>query len=481
MTLLEHGVYAHPGSPYLPLLRQAGLELGDVRSLVHEHGVDRALEALRGEGVFVTLEEFKGRVPIRRGELELEVGPEDFDNPLPTGHFRGRSGGSRGAGRAILVDFRRIAYDAGHHGVFLSAFDLLRRPTLVWYPAPPVLTGLLNVLHNVKLGRRVEHWFSQSGLRAARDGPKAALLVAAAWAVGRLRSRPLPFPRHVPPGEARRVARWLEAAARRGTPGLVQCTPSSGVRVCVAAREEGLDVSDSFFRFGGEPYTPAKAEANAAAGCRAACNYYMTETGLLGTACGDAAAPDDVHVALDKVAVTRRERRLPGGMLVQALSFTTLHPATTKLMLNVESDDFGVVERRRCGCGIGELGLDLHLHTIRSFEKVTSEGTAFLGGDLVTLVEVVLPARFGGAATDFQLVEAERDGLSRVVVVVSPRVGRVDERAVVDAVLGFLRSQGGSSAVMVDAWIGADTVAVARREPYVTAASKILPLHVLER
>jgi hypothetical protein len=480
LALLEGAVFSSPRSPYAALLRHAGAQRGDIYALVREHGVDGALQSLHAEGVYVTLEEFKGRQPIRRGELELAVTPADFDNPLTVGHFRGRSGGSRGAGRAILVDFARIAYDSAHHGAFLDAFGLTDRPTAVWYPNPPVITGLLNVLHNARLGRRVDRWFSQSGIMAGASA-KPALLLAAAWSTSRAVRRPLPFPWHVPPGDAVQVARWLAAVRKRGEQGLVQCTPSSGVRVCGAAREHGIDVGGSFFRFGGEPYTTAKCQIVAAAGCRAACNYYMTEAGVLGTACAAADAVDDVHVALDKAAVLERTRELGDGSSVSALFFTTLHPATAKVMVNVENGDFGVVERRTCGCSVGELGLDLHMHTIRSFEKLTSEGTNFLGADLVALVEEILPQRFGGAATDYQLVEAEREGLARVQVLVSPRVGPVDERAVRDAVLGFLRTAGGSREVMARAWASSDTLEVVRREPYVTAASKILPLHVLER
>jgi hypothetical protein len=60
-------------------------------------------------------------------------------------------------------------------------------------------------------------------------------------------------------------------------------------------------------------------------------------------------------------------------------------------MLNVESDDYGVVEERACGCALAEFGFNLHLHTIRSHEKLTSEAMNFLGHDLIRVVEEVLP------------------------------------------------------------------------------------------
>ena len=104
-----------------------------------------------------------------------------------------------------------------------------------------------------------------------------------------------------------------------------------------------------------------------------------------------------------------------------------------------------MLERRACGCPFGELGFDLHLHTIRSYEKLTSEGMNFLGHDLIRLIEEVLPARFGGEPTDYQFVEDEDDdGLPGARCVVSPRVGELNEAAVVAAVVDFLNRTPGA-------------------------------------
>ena len=97
LRTIEHGIYAQPDSPYLRLLRHAGVELGDVQSSVRETGIEGTLERLYDEGVRVTLEEFKGVRPITRPGLELTVPPEDFDNPLlAPGRLAGETLGSRG-------------------------------------------------------------------------------------------------------------------------------------------------------------------------------------------------------------------------------------------------------------------------------------------------------------------------------------------------------------------------------------------------
>jgi hypothetical protein len=186
-------------------------------------------------------------------------------------------------------------------------------------------------------------------------------------------------------------------------------------------------------------------------------------------------------VLIDKLALIRRERLLPGGASVMLNVYTTLLPVTPKLMLNLESDDYGVVEERACGCALGELGFDLHFHTIRSHEKLTSEAMNFLGHDLIRVVEEVLPGSFGGGPTDYQLVEEETpEGLPRVRLVVSPRVGDLNERDVVAKVIGFLNDLPGAGGACGERWRDGQTLSIVRREPYTTSASKVLALHTMK-
>ena len=169
------------------------------------------------------------------------------------------------------------------------------------------------------------------------------------------------------------------------------------------------------------------------------------------------------------------------GAAILANVYTTLLPTTPKLMLNVESDDYGELEARDCGCLMSRLGYRLHLHSIRSWEKLTSEGMNFIRADLVQLVEEVLPHRFGGAATDWQLAEDELDGLPRVAVIASPRLGPLDDAEVVAAVIDHLDTAPGGSGDYGQRWREAGTLHVTRREPYATGASKILALHALKQ
>jgi len=153
-------------------------------------------------------------------------------------------------------------------------------------------------------------------------------------------------------------------------------------------------------------------------------------------------------------------------------------PTSPKILLNVESGDYGVLGTRTCGCPLGDAGLTTHIHGVRSYEKLTSEGNTFFGDDLLTLLERVLPARFGGEPGDYQLVEEEAGGVPVVALVVDPSVGTLDDAEVLATAFDFMRSER-RNRLMADFWREAQTLRVVRRTPEMTAAGKILPLQLM--
>jgi hypothetical protein len=477
---ITDGALAAPGSPYRALLVHAGVTAGDVAEFVRRDGVEGTLERLHAAGVYVSLDEFKGRKPVVRGSLRLETRSHDFDNPLSAGHITAQSGGSRSGGTRVVIDLRHATRAAVYDLLLFETQDALSRPYVLWQPTLPYSAGMNSVLCAAKLGRPIDRWFSQTsppGLGAAwQHGMLNRYLVAAM----RWRGRSVPWPEHVPMREAERIARRLATLKAQGWPALVNTNASSGTRVCLAAAEQGLDIAGTVFRLGGEPLTEARARVVAGTGSKAVTVYGMGEIGRIGLPCGNPAAVDDVHVLTDKLAVIRRGRHGNGAAPVAVNVYTTLVASTPKLMLNVESDDFGELAPRRCGCPLDRLGLGLHLHTIRSHEKLTSEGMNFLGHDLIRLVEEVLPARFGGGPTDFQFVEREDErGLPIVHLAINPRLGALPEPAVVGCVCDFLNLAGGNT-TYGERWREANTLRVTREEPYTTSASKILALHTIK-
>ena len=147
-------------------------------------------------------------------------------------------------------------------------------------------------------------------------------------------------------------------------------------------------------------------------------------------------------------------------------------------MINVESGDHATVERRSCGCLLERAGLDVHVHGIRSHEKLTGEGVAFLGARLIEALEETLPCEHGGGPTDYQLVESEEDGVPCVELRVASRVGPVDPVRVRESLLDAIGRRDGPGRMMAEQWRRAGTLRVVSAEPIATGVGKILPLHV---
>ena len=482
LELIDRAVYRRPQSAYHALLAHVGVEHGDVVKLVAEHGLEAALGELHAAGVYLTLDEFKGQRPIvRRGGLEVPTTHRDFDNPVLRRGYEGWSGGSRGEPRRTMVDFGHYVHQTAAQHLLLDAFGLWGRPFVLWRPAPPARTGFSNSLRALRFGMPLE-WYSQSrvGFRDVELQDWVALRTALVET--RLRRPTLPMPRYVPLHRAAAIAERLGELSAAGTPAFFDSTAGGGVRVALAAAAGGIDLSGTFFRLGGEPLTRGKVEAIERVGGRAVSNYALSELGRGGLACAAPDRPDvdDVHVLTGRVALLQRQSA-DTRFDVQALLLTTLLPTAPKLMLNVEIGDTGVLSERDCGCPIGAAGYRMHLHTIRSYEKLTSDGMNFLGSDLVDVVEHVLPARFGGGPTDYQFVEDEQGGVPRVRLLVSPRVGDVDAAAVREAALASLSAGPGYRQMMAGIWRDGATLIVERAEPVATPAAKVQAFHVMPR
>lgn len=478
IELLERGIFAPGGvRPYRVMLHQAGFDLPAVADAVRRDGVETTLERLHDAGVHLSLDEFKGRRPIVRPGLELEARPRDFDNPLARHHFVAQTGGSASAPRRILIDLNEVAHEAAHLQLLLGRLALGEVAHAAWLPPPPAVGGIKWALRDAKAGQVPDQWFSQRPTRLRHGELGFALFMASTHATALLLGTRLPWPRHTPAAQAARIAEWLGTHARRGHPAMLSSYPSSAVRVCHAAMDGGIDISGTVMWITGEPLTPAKHAAITGAGARAACSYFMTEAGQLGTPCTDTGPADDVHLLGERVAVRALDHEVSPGRVASAIVVTTVARSSPKILLNVESGDHGVLEHARCGCPLGTLGLAQHLHTIRSYEKLVAEGMSFLGDELVEVLEEVLPARFGGGPTDYQLVEHEENGLTRVQLLVHPRIGPVDGRAVAETAISALAAGGTAHPMMAEIWRASETLQVVRREPHLTPAGKVQPLH----
>jgi hypothetical protein len=206
----------------------------------------------------------------------------------------------------------------------------------------------------------------------------------------------------------------------------------------------------------------------------------MSDAGMMGMGCAQPLDATDVHLFKDAFALTTHEHWLEAsGVSVPALNLTSLLPSTSKLLINVELDDYGIVEERNCGCALETYGYSTHVRQVRSYSKLTGEGATLIGNEVQRVLEETLPSRFGGTPLDYQLLEEEDEqGFTRLFLLVHPRLEIDDEDAVVQAVLdGLARSSPMADAARI-IWQNAGTVRIRRAEPIWSARGKLPPLHV---
>jgi hypothetical protein len=475
LRLFDDAVASRPESPYNFLMREAGVEPGDVRRLVGDDGLDAALGKLFDAGVSVTFEEFKGRKPIVRGARTLDTTAESFDNPLVNRQMDSLSSGTTGVPTTVRSNLANVSSLLPMYLLFQEAAELAGAPMILYRPGLPCTVAINTALRQIVIGNPVRRWFSP--VRAWETNSPIRFRMAGALTPRLVRMLGKPFPREefVPFQEAAVVARAAgELAASEGRCH-VRCTVSAALTVSIAAVANGIDLAGVAFVGAGEPPSPAKVRGIEASGARYVTSYAMTEAGLIGFACANAVDPTDVHFLRDRTAVVQRAHVVPVlEKEVGVFHFTSLMPTAPKIMINVASDDFGVLEERQCGCALGELGFHQHLRQIRSASKMTGRGITLVSSDVEHIVEDVLPARFGGTSQDYQLVEEETEtGETELHLLVSPSVQLEDEaepaRVFVEAL-----SRGTPGAALQGAIMkSANAVRVRRLKPQPAANGKL--------
>jgi hypothetical protein len=479
LALVETAVYEHPSSPYRALLRQAGCERGDLRRLVRQEGVEGSLRTLLRHGVYLTVAELKGAREVVRGGLTCRFHPALFLNPAADRHIVGQSSGSRGARASAPLDLAFVRERAIDYALVAGA--LLRPPVAhgVWKtPGGDVLDNLLCF---AGFGAVAERWFLQVDPAASGLHPAYRWSATLLRTGGRLGGVRFPKPEVVTLDDPLPIARWMAAALRGGATPHLQLFSSAAVSLCRSARDGGLDLAGAWLMVGGEPLTPARAAAIRAAGATPLPRYGTAEAPSIALGCQRPATPDDLHLLSDLYALTQPGNAtadLPSG----ALLISALRPTAPLILLNVSLGDRAVLGPRACGCPLEGLGWTIHLHTLRSFEKLTAGGMTFLDTDIIRVLEEILPARFGGGPTDYQLVEEEAaDGRPRLRLLVHPRVKPADLAAVGEAFLDAISAGDRVERVMGTVWRDGKFLSVERCPPIATASGKILHLSVGRR
>jgi hypothetical protein len=480
LTLARQAIYARPASPYRRLLDHAGCAYGDLQALVGREGLEGALDTLVRHGVYLTVAELRGRQPVERGGLRFTVDPGDLRNPLAVYHVPGQTGGSRGPSLALAIDLRFIRDVAADLSASLAARGASGWQIAYWDVPGGTIRPLLV---GAKAGHAPRRWFSLVDPAGAGVPSRYRWSARALQWGSRLAGVPLPAPEHVSISDPGPVVRWMRAVLEaKGTP-LLLTYSSPAVRLAEAARTAGLDLRGARLLIYGEPVTAPRLAALRRVGAEALPVYIAMETWRLGDGCMAPEQADDVHFLNDLHALVQAgESGRGAGLPPAALLVTSLRMSAPLVLLNAGLGDQAAIAERRCGCPLERLGWTTHLHTIRSYEKLTAGGMTFLDVDAIRVLEEVLPARFGGVPTDYQLVEAEADGEpARVRLLVRPDVGPLDPAAVTEVFLAALANGTGAGRIMSQVWRDGRVLRVERRAPFATPSGKILHLHLERR
>jgi hypothetical protein len=474
LRLLDELVWPYPSSPTRRLLEAAGMQVDDVRRLVGDRGHVGALEALRDAGVYVSYEEYHGRVEARRGSSSLAFRPEDFFNPRVEADYIASTSGSRGGGGTPMeLSFAWQRRQGAQRAIQYAMAGVAGAPTAVWLPVFPSAAGFGAVMKITAGGNRPERWFSQIPGRlegVARRKQVANQLLPALSAFTRTG---LPSPEHVPTDDPEPVVAWMQDALAREGRATITAYASSLTAAARWAHERGIDLTGIAAFPASEPVTAGKLAAMRAVGMRPYPMYAFVPEGTVAIGC-DRCPDEEYHLWEHEVAVVPRRRPRGDGTDVDAFCITSLDLLAPRVLVNVENDDYGVVRRDvPCGCELGRLGLTTRLADIRGISKVVAAGITLEGEVFDEITEVVLPAAFGGGPGDYQFVEEDGPSGTTLTLRVHPDVGEIDPDRVLRAVQGVLATTD-NGLLASSVWGPGGSLAVARLAPTATTAAKLL-------
>jgi hypothetical protein len=473
-------IYDVLSSPYRRLLLWAGCEYGDLCASVKSRGLEKTLESLRDQGVYLSLEEFKSRVPVLRTGLSFETYEVDFDNPLLLGgRITGETSGSKGKASRVNYDWDFLAEEASHEAVLYATHGVLDAPLALWFPIPPGIAGIHNLLMSLKHGQVAEKWFSQSHCGLFETSLETRLALEFLFWRGRSAGLAMPRPSFADLTSNEVVVRWMESAIRRNGRAVVRTFGSSAVRMTETALAIGTDLRGGRIFAGGEPLTEPRRRFMESAGLEVYPRYVSTESGLVAASCPHRRTTDDMHFYSDRMAVIRLDRgSLSLAERAKTLLFTSLTLHTAKVMLNVELGDLGEVTNTSCSCAFGQLGFNVHLAAVRSYEKLTVEGMTVLTAELESIIGAEVE-KAGGQPDSYQFWEApDPSGLHRLIISVSPEVPALDESKLIDGVITALRRDGPRKAMAAEFWGQAASFQVIREYPQSSRGHK---MHALTR
>jgi len=485
LKLVENGIFKSPASPYLKLLQPKKIAFEDVKGWVSKEGLEQSLRLLESEGVFFTVDEFKGRIPVKRNGTQFHCDPSMFDNPFVSHVYEVQSGATRSAGTRVRIDFDYLHQRSFYDALLLDIHGCLTAPVANWFPVFPGAPGINSSLRFAHIGNAARRWFSQvdeTKLDITWDRKFGIKLI---YFLSRMFGSPLAEAEYVGLNDAGRVADWASQMLDAQGRCVIYTFAASAVRVCIAAAEANISLKGAKYLVTGEPLTPQKRREIESTGAQAVPVYGISEAGVIAAGCNKPHGESDhCHLYSDTTAITPHECKVAhSDTTVDSYLFTSILYEAPKLLLNVGMGDFGDIYEESCDCGFGQVGFNVHLSNIRSYEKLTGEGVTFVDTDFLWIIEKKLPAMFGGRSTDYQLIETEHsNGLPRLELLISPTVGAIDEAQVTNTFMSLLKraEDKGWAQSGTEMWRQSSILQTVRAFPVPTAGGKILPFHVVK-
>ncbi len=479
LAIVEQRVYARPSSPYRRLLEHAGCAFVDVRDLTKRHGLEGALRRLAEAGVYLRAAELKGKEDVVRGGLRFRVDPAALR--MVVRGFESQSSGTNNPPQRGTSSFEWMAHQATAAGAFVLAHGLGSRRHSAFEPPLPGQAGMMFMLMLARLGIPCERWFARAIPFPTRlERAYFAVLARAVSAVGTRLGPGFGRPEPVGDGNLDVIVRWIAEHRARGQDTCVRTAASNAARIATRAMEMGTSLDGVTFLASGEPMTAAKRQAIVAAGAKTTVLYGF-EPGSVwaGQGCAEPIHRDEMHLSLNTLAVVNPRAMPWGDGTIHPLLYTTLYDSAGRLLLNAENGDYAELDERNCGCAMQELGLTLHVHGVRSYEKLTAEGMSYPIEDLIDLLEARLPAEFGGGPCDYQLIEEEGTaGQTRLTLRIHPRLGALDETRILARFVDELGKADRNQRFVTRAWRTSGTFRVVRDAPRTSPRGKTSPVQL---
>src|SRR5262249_13943735 len=158
--------------------------------------------------------------------------------------------------------------------VAYDAYGVAGKPKAMWRGTLPDGSSLGFLLASTRAGDVPAAWFTPVVHADLTSSVKFPLAHHAVMAVSRVCGVRFPRPPPVSLERAGILARWAAEASSKNGGCYISASASMSLRVCLAAKGEGLDLTGTIFSGGGEPMTAAKARGIASVGARAMPNYF---------------------------------------------------------------------------------------------------------------------------------------------------------------------------------------------------------------